>query len=98
MQASLLVRHPDTGKYYVNFDPYIPTLIRETDQMRRMNLDVPLAAIKILQREASLKEYKSRLDVRMILNFINILPIKKTLSLKVTIILYSTFLNHLKLI
>ena len=63
MQASILVRHPETGRLYVNFDPEILTLIRETDSMRRLNLEIPLTAVKIQQKEKTLKNYKNKLEV-----------------------------------
>jgi len=38
LQASLLVRHPETNKLYVNFDPMVMTLIKETDCMVKLDL------------------------------------------------------------
>nr|XP_018671052.1 dynein heavy chain 5, axonemal isoform X3 [Ciona intestinalis] len=61
LQASLLVRHPETNELYVNFDPMILTLIKETEAMTRMGLEIPLTAAKISQKQASLKEHSNQL-------------------------------------
>ena len=63
LQATLMVRHPETSELYVNFDPSIMTLIKETDSMRRLNLDIPPTAVKVGQKQATLKSHKAKLEV-----------------------------------
>ena len=44
LQATLLVRHPDDGMLYVNFDDEILQLIRETKCLERMGIVIPESA------------------------------------------------------
>ena len=64
LQASLLVRCPDTGQLYVNFDPELLAQIRETDCMTRMRLEVPPFAVFLQQKQDSLKQNFNKLQVR----------------------------------
>ncbi|XP_024940596.1 dynein heavy chain 8, axonemal [Cephus cinctus] len=41
LSSPLLIRHPKTNKYCLNFDPYIPEVIREAEHMSRFGLEVP---------------------------------------------------------
>jgi len=41
LQATLIIRHPDDGKLYVNFDNEILQLIREAKCLNRMGIDIP---------------------------------------------------------
>uniref|UniRef100_A0A8C8CZV8 AAA+ ATPase domain-containing protein n=1 Tax=Oncorhynchus tshawytscha TaxID=74940 RepID=A0A8C8CZV8_ONCTS len=47
LQATLLVRHMDTGKLLVNFDPKITEIVRETKCMLKMGLEVPDQALRL---------------------------------------------------
>ena len=44
-------------EYFVNFDPNILELIRETQCLARLGLEIPKEAISLAQREESLKKY-----------------------------------------
>lgn len=67
LQASLLVRHPDTGALYVNFDPAITTLIRETECMARLGLEIPPVARTVRAKQGSLKDTYNALNVSLVL-------------------------------
>lgn len=61
----MLVRHPQTGKFLVNFDPQIPEIVRETKCMIKLGLEVPEQAKKIAKVENKLKSNKLRLEVNL---------------------------------
>ena len=63
LQASLLVRHPDTGELYVNCDPQLIQLIRETEYMMKMNLPIPETARLLLLRREIIKTVADNLKV-----------------------------------
>lgn len=63
LQASLLVKCPDTKELYVNFDPQILTQIRETDCMSRMGLEIPAFAVVLRQKQDVLKKNYNKLQV-----------------------------------
>lgn len=44
LQATLIIRHPDDGKLYVNFDQEILQLIREAKCLDRMGVEIPESA------------------------------------------------------
>ncbi|XP_071074543.1 dynein axonemal heavy chain 8 [Dasypus novemcinctus] len=58
LQATLFVRHPESGKLLVNFDPKITEIVRETKCMIKMKLDVPEQAKRLLKLESKLKADK----------------------------------------
>jgi len=41
LRVPLLVRHPDTKELLVNFDPLIYEVIKESECMRKLHLDIP---------------------------------------------------------
>lgn len=63
LQATLLVKSPETGELFVNFDPQILTLIRETDCMAHMCLDIPPFASAIQQKRDWYKNIVHSLQV-----------------------------------
>ncbi|KXJ25255.1 Dynein heavy chain 5, axonemal [Exaiptasia diaphana] len=67
LQASLLVRHPENKQLFVNFDPQIMTLIRETDCMVRLGLDIPFSAQTLLHKQNLLKKNNDKLLVRLMI-------------------------------
>uniref|UniRef100_A0A673T0U8 Dynein axonemal heavy chain 8 n=1 Tax=Suricata suricatta TaxID=37032 RepID=A0A673T0U8_SURSU len=62
LQATLFVRHPETGKLLVNFDPKILEIVQETKCMIKMKLDVPEQAERLLKMESKLKADKLHLQ------------------------------------
>ena len=51
LNASLLVRHPDTKQLFVNFDPQILELIQEAKYLQKLNLSVPESALFLFKKE-----------------------------------------------
>ncbi|XP_076677676.1 dynein heavy chain 8, axonemal kl-3 isoform X2 [Andrena cerasifolii] len=41
LASPILIRHPETNKYHLNFDSYIIEVIRESEHMARFGLEVP---------------------------------------------------------
>ncbi|KAM6954364.1 dynein axonemal heavy chain 8-like [Aplochiton taeniatus] len=62
LQATLLVRHPDTGKLLVNFDPKITEIVRETKCLLKMGLEVPDQALRMVKTETTMKANRLRLE------------------------------------
>ena len=63
IHASLIVKHPETSEYFVNFDPEIMTLIRETECMKRLNLQIPPEAENLVVRQEVFKDNFDRLKL-----------------------------------
>ena len=62
LQATLIIRHPDDGKLYVNFDQEILQLIREAKCMDRLGIQVPDGARIVLFQEEKFKGYYNELN------------------------------------
>ena len=50
------MRHPETSKLYVNFDPVILELIVESKYMTKLQLDIPESALFLCKKEDDIKE------------------------------------------
>ena len=57
LQATLIIRHPEDGRLYVNFDHEILQLIRESKCLDRMGIEVPEGARIVLLQEEKFKSY-----------------------------------------
>eukprot|EP00854_Cymbomonas_tetramitiformis_P001067 gene1068-1616_t len=61
LQATLIVRHPESGKLLVNFDKEIVQLMRETRYLQRMDVEVPESAKMVLLQSDKFKYYFNKL-------------------------------------
>eukprot|EP00854_Cymbomonas_tetramitiformis_P002070 gene2070-2767_t len=61
LQASLLVRQPQTGRLVVNFDKEILQLLRETRYLQRMGVTVPEGARMVALQSDRFKRYFNEL-------------------------------------
>lgn len=57
LHATLIIRHPETQKLYVNFDKEILQLIREAKCLDRMGIEVPENAKMVMLQEDKFKRY-----------------------------------------
>lgn len=55
LNASLLVRHPETNQLYVNFDPQVLELIQESKCLQALKLEVPEMAKALIVKEEEIK-------------------------------------------
>ncbi|NXS59070.1 DYH8 protein, partial [Brachypteracias leptosomus] len=62
LEDTILVCHPKTGKFLVNFDPKISEIVQETKCMIKLGLKVPEQAKKIVKIENNLKSNKLHLE------------------------------------
>ena len=62
LQATLIIRHPDNNKLYVNFDSEILTLIREAKCLSRIGIEIPESAKIVLLQEDKFKMYNNELQ------------------------------------
>ncbi|KAI9980320.1 hypothetical protein PInf_026449 [Phytophthora infestans] len=62
LHATLIIRHPDTGRLFVNFDKEILQLIREARCLDRMGIEVPENARMVMLQEDKFKAYYNDLS------------------------------------
>jgi hypothetical protein len=62
LQATLIIRHPDDDKLYVNFDAEILQLIREAKCLERLGVPIPESARIVLLQENKFKAYYAELS------------------------------------
>ncbi|KAM8728478.1 dynein axonemal heavy chain 8-like [Acanthopagrus schlegelii] len=62
LNITLLVRHPATGKLFVNFDPKVTEVIREAKCLLKMGLEVPKQASRLVKFESKLYAHHLRLQ------------------------------------
>lgn len=62
LQATLIIRHPDDGKLYVNFDHEILQLIKEAKSLDRIGIEIPENAKMILFQQDKFKSFYNALD------------------------------------
>ena len=62
LQATLIIRHVDDGKLYVNFDHEILQLIKEAKCLDRMGIEIPENAKIILFQQDRFKSFYNTLD------------------------------------
>jgi dynein heavy chain len=60
--ATLIIRHPNNNKLYVNFDSEIMTLIREAKCLSRLGIEIPESAKIVLLQEEKFKMYNNELQ------------------------------------
>lgn len=59
LAAPVLIKHPKTKRYIVNFDPYIVETIREAEYMQKFSLEVPdVAQILVFCKEKLYNSYE----------------------------------------
>ncbi|KAG2951559.1 Dynein gamma chain, flagellar outer arm [Phytophthora cactorum] len=62
LHATLIIRHPETGRLFVNFDKEILQLIREARCLDRMGIEVPENARMVMLQEDKFKAYYNDLS------------------------------------
>ena len=58
-----MIKHPETGELFVNFDPQILTMVRETECMARLGLEIPPLAVTMRAKQAEYKDNYNALQV-----------------------------------
>ncbi|XP_037644332.1 dynein heavy chain 8, axonemal-like isoform X1 [Sebastes umbrosus] len=61
LNITLLVRHPKTGKFVINFDSKVAEVIREAKCLLKMGLEVPKQALHLVKLESKINANHLRL-------------------------------------
>ena len=61
LHATLIIRHPESKKLYVNFDKEILQLIREAKCLDRIGIEIPESAKMVMFQENKFKNYYNEL-------------------------------------
>ena len=48
LKASVLVKHPETGQLFINFDPSFIELLRETVLFKKLGIELPEASDDVI--------------------------------------------------
>ncbi|KAH3727100.1 hypothetical protein DPMN_053025, partial [Dreissena polymorpha] len=56
LNASLLIRHPDSGELFVNFDPQVVELIQEAKYLQALGLECPETVKALMTKEDEIKQ------------------------------------------
>lgn len=72
LQVPVLARYPQTtsGMLLVNFDPYIFEVIKESEYMLKLNLEIPEAAKVLVHSKDKLKAHFSQMKVWHLYDFL----------------------------
>nr|XP_046263890.1 dynein axonemal heavy chain 8-like isoform X2 [Scatophagus argus] len=62
LKVTLLVRHPKTGRLFINLDPKVTEVIREAKCLLKMDLEVPRQALRLVKSESKIKSNHLRLQ------------------------------------
>ena len=95
LSASLLVSHPETKELYVNFDPQILTMLRETECMTRLGLEIPATAKNLRAKQGLFKENYNSLNVSWALYYVKSVHFKTPSMLVRLYIMSNLFISHL---
>ena len=63
LRVPVLIKHPHRKELVANFDPIIYQLIRETDVMQKLGLDVPEEGQQLIYMQKRLKDLHQQLIV-----------------------------------
>ena len=80
LNVTVFVKHPVTGKLHVNFDPSVFQLLKEAVHMRRMKLEVPQLALRLLDRSSVIEENYYKMKVCNIVTF-SVFPLNLYMSI-----------------